>query len=732
MRLLYLYTKFYDAQGTPSPYRGFSSWSINFSTDRHFHFEPKTGALSERQNNCFVPEVPQGFWGERIYNATAFVSSNGGGKSTIMQYMILLLADLEQNLPNLKRVADDWVIVFGIGRDIIALQNKSILAQKPCPTIHAGGSVICSDCARREETVLSRVQHHLHRTKLLYLSNVLGKTDVTFQADWLTPGADRTKRFLFDASACAMIHRAEKDRFRADDVLQVFFTQEQKRMFQFLTSPKQRSLLRKLREMEYPLPVPQQLTVYIDKLHFPEGSYQLSDSPEDLHHWERLAFPRSWQNIWASQDYTPALQVDRLIFSLCCGATAGCLRHFVRDGVRVDLPSMFKKVNALETAPASGGDQGRVVCEEFLILLDETRALLLKGNVSSKEARIMPEGTDKNALIQHAERCQTYIRFLCSQRSRTALSQHLPPADPMEQRFMQLGEQVRLKFVVALNSVMAEEAQDGQPTWFIAFYQQYLRACGSAPYLTLDWGLSSGEENLLKMFTNLQEICSSAGHQKKAILNASGPGSKEVHECTTVWLFLDEADLTYHPEWQRQFMAVLTAFLQEGYPPEICREMQVFLSTHSPLMLGDFPSRCTAYLRCHEDGTKYVDDSGRVDTFGENLFTLLHSSFYLRNGEIGELAKQKIQTVIDFLTKTQEKIEAGELEDADKETVCYQLQEHRDKTVALLADGPIKAKLRLELKRLEDQLITDSGSRESLIRMLEEKLRRLKGGEGTV
>ena len=72
------------------------------------------------------------------------------------------------------------------------------------------------------------------------------------------------------------------------------------------------------------------------------------------------------------------------------------------------------------------------------------------------------------------------------------------------------------------------------------------------------------------------------------------------------------------------------------------------------------------------------------------------------------------------------------MEDADKETVCYQLQEHRDKTVALLADGPIKAKLRLELKRLEDQLITDSGRRESLIRMLEEKLRRLKGGEGTV
>jgi len=721
LRLLYLYTKFYDVQGSPSLYRGFPFWSINFSADRHFNFTPETGELSEPQGSQFIPEVPRGFWGERIYNATAFVSNNGGGKSTIMQYMILLLADLEQNLPSPKRIAEDWVIVFGIDdRTTIALQNKSLLAKTPCATIHSSGKVICSGCGQQNDPAVSRVQQYLRRTKLLYLSNVLGKTDQMFQAGWLTRSADRTKRFLFDASTCAMMHQAEQDSLTAGDVQQMFFTQEQERMFHFLTSPEQISLLRKLRQMNYPVPVPRLLTVYINTMYVPESMY----------HWECLAFPQSWGNIRASQDHTPTLQVERIIFDLCCGVVAGCLKQFYHSDFPEVWSSLFGKLDPAEASSESGDDTGCVVCEEFLDLLDKLRTLLPKEHSSSKQVHKAVQREIETALSWHIRLCQDFIRFLCSQRSRTALAQYLPTADPIEQRFMQLGEQVRSKFIVALDTVLLEDAQDGQPAWFITFYQQYLKVCGSTPYLTLDWGLSSGEENLLKMFTNLWEVCCPAGHGKKIICNAKGRVDDGVCQCITVWLFLDEADLTYHPEWQRQFMATLTAFLREVYPLEMCREMQIFLSTHSPLMLGDFPSRCTAYLRRHEDGTRYVDDSGRVDTFGENLFALLHSGFYLQNGEVGEIAKQKVQTVIDFLTKTQEKLETGELEDAAD--ACRELQRHQDETVALLADGPIKAKLRLDLKRLEDQLISNTNSRDSLIQALEAKLRHLKGEEEPV
>lgn len=726
MRLLYLYVKFYDTQGNPRSYRNFPFWSINFSTDRRFRFIPETGELEEPRDGRFIPEVPQDFWGRRIYNATAFVSSNGGGKSTIMQYLILLLADLEQNLPNPRLLSEDWVIVFELDGDTVALQNKSILTKKPRRTIHAGGNVTCL-CSRSQDSAeLNRVRRQLLQTKLVYLSNVLTKADETFQAAWLTGGGERTKRFLFDASAYAFLRRAERDCRDKGGALPWFFTQEQKRMFQFLTSPEQRSLLAKLRRMNYPVPVPQQLTVRISEEHFPIAPILL---PENPYQWSRWAFPRSWENVRAAWDDTPAQRVEEIIFSLCCGVAAGCLKRFEDAKIYVNWPLLLKKLRSVKLP---GGYEGGVVLDEFLSFLDAACELFLKTPSSPEPedgaSQYEPE-TKVRHLIQRIELCRDYIQFLCSQQSRAMLAQYLPPADPADRSLTQLGEQIPLKFTVPLEAALREERDGEEPVWFIEFYRRYLSACGDMPYLSMDWGLSSGEENLLKMFTSLQEICLPAGERKRTICNESGRPEDGDSECATVWLFLDEADLTYHPEWQRQFMAVLTAFLQEAYPPELCREMQIFLSTHSPLMLGDFPGRCVVYLRSNEeDGTKYVDDSGRVDTFGENLFTLLHSSFYLQNGEIGELAKRKIQDVLDFLTEARNKLDAGKLEEPDRANAYERLRDYQDKIVPLLAEGPIKTKLWLELNQLEDRLIS-SAEREHLVRTLEAKLRYLKGEE---
>ena len=728
MHLLYLYVKFYDTQGHPSPYRNFPFWSVNFSTDRYFTFIPETGELSEPESGRFIPKVPQGFWGNRIYNTTAFVSSNGGGKSTIMQYMILLLSDLEQNLPNPKRVTEDWVIVFGLDGDTIALQNKSVLVKDACPTIHASGEIICSCCGTQKEQMLLHIREQLLQTKLLYLSNVLSKADEVFQAEWLTNGADRAKRFLFDVSAYAIMHQAEQYRSKGENILQALFAQEQERMFHFLTSSERRSLLKKLRNLDYPVPVPQQLTVYINEEHF-VNKRLLSN---DIHPWERMAFPLSWKNVWTSQNDTLALRVERIIFSLCCGVAASCLKYFDRNYLPEDWFTMFKELTTVKRPTVYNGNENRVVCEEFLLLLDAVYALFQKKNFATERAGKIAQDefrAKEKTLKLHINLWHSYIVFLCSEQSRSVLLQYLPPVDPLDRQLTLLGERARLKFIVPLDTVLREEDNGSQTAWFIDFYQQYSAACGDMPFLTLDWGLSSGEENLLKMFTNLQGVYSSVEQQKKIVCNAKSQINESVYECTTIWLFLDEADLTYHPEWQRQFMAILTAFLQEIYPPEICQEMQVFLSTHSPLMLGDFPNRCVTYLCCHRDGTKYVDDSGRVDTFGENLFTLLHSSFYLQKGEIGEIAKRKIQDVIDFLTETQEKLESRTLEDANQENLLKDLRKYQEETVSLLADGPIKTKLWLELNQLEDRLIRSGSSRESLIRALEAKLRYLKGEE---
>lgn len=107
-------------------------------------------------------------------------------------------------------------------------------------------------------------------------------------------------------------------------------------------------------------------------------------------------------------------------------------------------------------------------------------------------------------------------------------------------------------------------------------------------------------------------------------------------------MFMDEADLTYHPEWQRRFVSILTAFIQEIYPKECCREVQIILSTHSPLLLGDMPSRNVIYLKKDEKtGITQTDGRGRIETFGQNIHLILRDSFFLSDGTIGEFAGKR-------------------------------------------------------------------------------------------
>lgn len=127
-----------------------------------------------------------------------------------------------------------------------------------------------------------------------------------------------------------------------------------------------------------------------------------------------------------------------------------------------------------------------------------------------------------------------------------------------------------------------------------------------------------------------------------------------MQDCDSVILFIDEADLTYHPEWQRQFISIITEFLPRIFTDPYyagsgsgCKDIQIILSTHSPLILGDFPAASVTYLRRQEDGTNQIDNCRQVITFGENLYTILRDSFYLKNGAVGEFARRKIEQVLN-------------------------------------------------------------------------------------
>lgn len=111
---------------------------------------------------------------------------------------------------------------------------------------------------------------------------------------------------------------------------------------------------------------------------------------------------------------------------------------------------------------------------------------------------------------------------------------------------------------------------------------------------------------------------------------------------TSKLLLIDEIDLYSHPDWQRKIIYQLVDTINkiEKIP------VQIIITSHSPIILSDFPKQNIIYL--HNNGeTTFSDDGEHEQSFGANIYTLFNDAFFLENGVIGEYARQKILDVYD-------------------------------------------------------------------------------------
>lgn len=187
--------------------------------------------------------------------------------------------------------------------------------------------------------------------------------------------------------------------------------------------------------------------------------------------------------------------------------------------------------------------------------------------------------------------------------------------------------------------------------FFTEFLDKYRAICGQNYFLTFSSGLSSGEQNLLRMLTQFRYLIEGPAYKgdngrKEGVFNRTFDDSKEnqLQRCDTLFIFLDEADLTYHPEWQRRFISILNAVLPEMFNKYI-KDIQIVLTTHSPLMLGDLPEASTIFLNRAANGLFQCDTSMHMGTFGMDLYSILKDGFFMKDA-IGEFAKQTINRIM--------------------------------------------------------------------------------------
>lgn len=162
--------------------------------------------------------------------------------------------------------------------------------------------------------------------------------------------------------------------------------------------------------------------------------------------------------------------------------------------------------------------------------------------------------------------------------------------------------------------------------------------------------LSSGEQNLLDIFSRLYDALMTTPKKYANI------GSKRL-------ILLDEAEIGFHPDWQRRYINLVLDFLQTMVLVKPGVDFQILISTHSPVLLSDIPSCCVNYLEVGEKReTRNADETVARESFATNVFEQYRDSFFMNDGLIGEFARRK-------LTDVQTAIENKQVTDETKKVV---------------------------------------------------------------
>lgn len=152
-------------------------------------------------------------------------------------------------------------------------------------------------------------------------------------------------------------------------------------------------------------------------------------------------------------------------------------------------------------------------------------------------------------------------------------------------------------------------------------------------YLNFDFDRSDGEIASLRHEAYLYFAANAEKFGYKKILKEN------------VILLLDEVDVHLHPERQRTLISEILNDINDYF---IGKNVQIILTSHSPLVLSDIPSSNILYLEKENDGYNSAFKDENKATFGANIFSLYNDSFYFSsNVLIGEYAKKYIDNLFN-------------------------------------------------------------------------------------
>ena len=133
---------------------------------------------------------------------------------------------------------------------------------------------------------------------------------------------------------------------------------------------------------------------------------------------------------------------------------------------------------------------------------------------------------------------------------------------------------------------------------------------------------------------------------------------KKKVEVSDVLLIFDELDSSMHPKWQRNYIKWLVDVCSDWFEKYM---IQIIVTTHSPIILSDFPADSVIYIEKRVDDQRSIEQSvyyRNLDkkTFGLNIDTLFLDAFFLEDkGTVGAFAEQTINaTAREIMNKRED------------------------------------------------------------------------------
>ncbi len=156
---------------------------------------------------------------------------------------------------------------------------------------------------------------------------------------------------------------------------------------------------------------------------------------------------------------------------------------------------------------------------------------------------------------------------------------------------------------------------------------------------------------------------------------------------TNVNIVLEEIELYFHPEMQRNFINDILDSIS-GIELYKIKAINFCFVSHSPFILSDIPKENIMFLEnVDNNAVQILDDKS---TFGANIHDLLKDGFFMKKGAIGEFAKNRITKTIQWLNLIRDENEKSIKNDFE---LLIKEKEYHKNIIEIIDEPIIKTKL---------------------------------------